>query len=59
MKFTLSQGMEYDVTDECLPIWNINGTMKKVQESKLHMEAIQPEPEKYIVLVDMGFLWHL
>jgi hypothetical protein len=59
MKFTLSQGMEYDVTDECLPIFNINGTMKKVQKSKLvdklHMEAIQPEPDMYIVLVDMGF----
>ena len=33
-RVTLAQVMEYHVTDECLPIFNINSTMKKVQKSK-------------------------
>ncbi|KAG1648975.1 hypothetical protein GQR58_029417 [Nymphon striatum] len=34
-KFNLVDVMDYRVTDECLPIFNINGTMKKTQKSKL------------------------
>ena len=37
--------------------------MKKVQKSKLveklHTEPTDPVPDKYIALVDMGFLWRL
>jgi len=62
-KFTLAQVMEFRVTDECLPIFNINGTMKKVQKSKLveklNMQPVEPFPDQYIALVDMGFLWRL
>ena len=62
-KFTLSQVMEYRVTDECLPIFNINGTMKKVQKSKLidklNLQPIANVQEGYIAIVDMGFLWRL
>jgi len=51
------------VTHECLPIFNINGTMKKVHKSKiiekLHTEPMETVPDKYIALVDMGFLWRL
>ena len=51
------------VTDECLPIFNINGTMNKVQKSKLleqiYFQAIEPTPDQYVALVDMGFLWRL
>ena len=40
-----------------------NGTMKKVHKSKmiekLHTEPMEAVPEKYIALVDMGFLWRL
>ena len=59
-KVTLAQVMEYRVTDEWLPLFNINGTMKKVQKSKLveklHIQPIDPVPDRYIALVDMGFL---
>lgn len=62
-KFTLSQVMEYRVTDECLAIFNINGTMKKVQKSKLmdklHMQPIDMDGDMYTALVDMGFIWRL
>ena len=58
----LAEVMEYRVTEECLPIFNINGTMRKVQKSKLvgkfnfvELEALN----SYIVLVDMGFIWRL
>jgi len=41
----------------------LNGTMKKVHKSKmiekLHTEPMEAVPEKYIALVDMGFLWRL
>ena len=44
-------------------IFNINGTMKKVHKSKmiekLHTEPMEAVPDKYIALVDMGFLWRL
>ena len=62
-KFTLSQVMEYRVTDACLPICNINGTMKKVQKpkliDKLNLQLIENVQEGYIAIVDMGFLWRL
>jgi len=65
-KLTLAEVMEYRVKDECVSIFNINGTMKKVHKSKmvekLHtepMEAVPDKSDKYIALVDMGFLWRL
>ena len=62
-KFTLAQVMEFRMTDECLSIFNINGTMKKVQKSKLveklNIQPVDPVPDQYISIVDMGFLWRL
>ena len=59
----MAEGTEYCMTDESLPIFNISGTMKKVQKSKLfeklHTEPMDPVPDKYTALVDMGFLWRL
>ena len=47
--------MEYYVTDECLIIFDISGTMRKTQKSKLvaklHMETF--EPEECIAIGDM------
>lgn len=55
--------MDYRVTDECLPIFNINGTMRKTQKSKLvtkfHMQPIDPLPIGYIAILDMGLIWYL
>lgn len=60
-KFNLVDVMDFRVTDECLPIFNVNGTMRKTQKSKLveklHMETFNAN--KYIAIVDMGFFWRL
>ncbi|KAG0718244.1 Aromatic-L-amino-acid decarboxylase [Chionoecetes opilio] len=49
-KFNLINVMEYRVTDECLPIYNVNGTMRKTQKSKevdkLYMETL--DSKEYI-----------
>jgi len=62
-KFVLADVMEYRVTDECLPIFNINGTMRKTQKSKLievlDLESLQHVPGDYIAIIDMGFMWRL
>ncbi|KAG1664228.1 hypothetical protein GQR58_019910 [Nymphon striatum] len=62
-KFNLVDVMDYRVTDECLPIFNINGTMRKTQKSKLvtkfHMQPIDPLPIGYIAILDMGLIWYL
>ena len=61
-KIDLVQVMEHRVAEECLSIFNINGTMIKVQKSKL-VENLKFVPlnqiDKYTALVDMGFLWRL
>eukprot|EP00112_Aurelia_sp_Birch-Aquarium-sp1_P023025 Seg6709.2 transcript_id=Seg6709.2/GoldUCD/mRNA.D3Y31 product="hypothetical protein" protein_id=Seg6709.2/GoldUCD/D3Y31 len=61
-KIDLVQVMEHRVTEECLSIFNINGTMIKVQKSKLveKLEFVSlNQIDKYTALVDMGFLWRL
>ena len=56
--------MEYRVTEECLSLFNTNGTMVKVQKSKL-IEQLCFTPLPYdkltnsISLIDMGFIWRL
>ena len=41
-----------------LTIFNVNGTMTKTQKSKLvdalNMEVINPAPNEYIAMLDMG-----
>lgn len=59
----LVQIMQYRVTDVCLPIFNINGTMRKAVKAKLcecftFKEAKASHSPK-IALVDMGLLWRL
>ena len=54
--------MQHRVTGECLSIFNANGTMRKIQKSKLQekltMTAI-PYPDFYISIIDMGLIWRL
>ena len=54
--------MEHRVTDECLSIFNINGSMRKGQKcklvEKLNLQELPAIPH-YIALVDMGFIWRL
>jgi len=60
--FDLVQVMENRVTDECLAIFNVNGTMRKGQKSKLteKLKFVElPIHDPYIALIDMGYLWRL
>ena len=61
-RIDLEHIMEHRVTEECLPIFNINGTIRKGQKSKL-LEKLNfvelSTSEQYIALVDMGFIWRL
>ena len=57
----LCQIMENRITDECLSIFNADGTLRKVQKSKL-IDRLHFEPtklEKYIGIVDMGMIWRI
>ena len=61
-KFDLTEIMQYRITDKCLSIFNINGSLRKGQKSKLiekfsFMELNINEPS--IALIDMGFMWRL
>ena len=54
--------LQYRVTEECLSLFNSNGTMRKTQKSKLlrTMSLVPvPAPRIYIAIVDMGLLWRL
>ncbi len=58
----LEDVLQHRVTAECLSIFNVNGTMRKVQKSKLQEKLTMtpvPEPDVYTSIVDMGLIWHL
>ena len=54
--------LNHRVTEECLPLFNANGTMRKTQKSKLiqtmHISVL-PVPNKYTAIIDMGLIWRL
>ena len=54
--------LHHKVSEECLSIFNVNGSMRKNQKSKLleklTMTSI-PEPNVYTAIIDMGLIWHL
>ena len=54
--------LQHRLIIECLSIFNANGTMLKVQKSKLQekltMTAVE-EPDVYTSIVDMGLIWCL
>ena len=60
VKLNLVQIMEYRTTEECLSLFNTNGTMVKVQKSKL-AEKLNLIPfqtvDSYIALIDKVFIW--
>ena len=60
--FDLIDVMQYQVTEECPPIFNVNGTIRKVVKSKLVDKFSMNEQtalDAYIAVVDMGFIWRL
>ncbi|MCH2406096.1 MAG: hypothetical protein MK200_07885 [Nitrosopumilus sp.] len=61
---SLADIMEHRITEECLSIFNINGSMVKTQKSKMkEIFNFIPIPyewqQVYTVLIDMGFIWRL
>ena len=52
---------ENRITDECLSIFNANGTIRKNQKSKLKDSLTFEELHvlDYIAIIDAGFLWRL
>ena len=58
----LTQIMKHRITAKCLPIFNVNGTFREVQKSKLLGKlSLNPvnAPRLYTALVNMGLIWHL
>ena len=53
--------MKHRVSEECLTLFNANGTFRKTQKSKLLQKlALQPlDVNSYTALVDIGMMWHL
>ena len=57
----LPELMKHRVSEECLTLFNDNGTFRKTQKSKLLQKlALQPlDVNSYVALVDMGMMWRL
>ena len=61
---TLTDILQHRVTDECLSIFNTNGTMVKTQKSKLIQSFTfttldASDLNNYTAVIDMGFFWRL
>ena len=58
----LPELFEHRVVEECVAIFNSNGTYRKTQKSKLiqklHLQSIDLQ-ESYTVLIDMGMVWRM
>ncbi|XP_066927263.1 uncharacterized protein [Clytia hemisphaerica] len=52
---------DHRITDHCLPIINVNGTIRKCQKSKLvdMLKFVEIKPTYYTAIIDMGFIWRL
>ena len=59
----LESVLEWRVTDECLSVFNVDGSMHKTCKSKLLQEftldPVSKKPHNHISLVDMGLIWRL
>ena len=54
--------MKHRLTEECLTLFNVNGTFRKTQKSKLLQKLTQQcldVSSPYTALVDMGMIWWL
>ena len=56
-----SEVFENRITDECLSVFNTNGTIRKCNKAKTKdvMKFVEISPKEYIVIVDAGYLWRL
>ena len=60
---TLESALEGRVTEECLSMYNIDGSMWKIMKSKLleqfNIDPVIEELEYHTSRIDMGVIWHL
>ena len=51
------------MTEECLSLYNVDGSMRKTVKSKLleifNLDPVTDAPQDYISIVDMGLIWRL
>ena len=55
--------MQYRITEESLSVFNVDGSMRKTQKSKI-TERMKKDPvdlssSEFISVIDMGFLWRI
>ena len=59
----LESALEGRVTEECLSLYNVDGSMRKTAKSKLldlfNFVPIANKPRDHVSLVDMGLIWRL
>ena len=60
---SLEMLLERRVTEECLSMYNVDGSMRKTAKSKLlqsfSRNAVTEKPYEYASLVDIGLIWRL
>ena len=59
----LEEALDGRVIEECLSVYNIDGSMRKSSKSKLlglfKLDPVGERPRYHISLVDMGLIWRL
>ena len=59
----LDEALEGRVTEECLYMYNVDGSMRKTSNSLLlqlfHVNPVLGKPHEFISIVDMGLIWRL
>ncbi|KAK1898274.1 Regulator of telomere elongation helicase 1 [Dissostichus eleginoides] len=59
----LESALEGRVTEECLSLYNVDGSMRKIVKSKLlelfNLDPVIDDPRDHCSLVDMGLIWQL
>ena len=59
----LESALEGRVTEECLSLYNVDGSMQKTAKSKLlelfNLDPIAEIPLGHVSLADMGLIWRL
>ncbi len=59
----LEEALDGRMTEECLSVYNIDGSMRKTAKSTLldlfNLDPVAERPRHQISLVDMGLMWRL
>ena len=57
----LESALEGRVTEECLSLYSVDGSMCKTMKSNLldqfDFDPVAQEPDNYVSIVDMGMIW--